>query len=155
MLHFCEQTILIEKCFVCGSKGSTLTSTNDLNTTQQSWFEEQHWGIAIGSLLCSLCAQYFFCKEDSNVSSRDQRSNMITAAKKAKSDQLKQPGGARKHVAKHVTVDQGVDKYGKHVLYNNSWLLLCKCLLLSSCKCFGKKVHYHWLGSSICWPNIA
>ena len=37
-------------------------------------------------------------------------------------------------MAKHVTVDQCVEKYGKYGLYNNNNLLMCKCC--------GKKVDH-------------
>ena len=49
-----------------------------------------------------------------------------SAAKKTKPNQPKQPG-KKKHVAKHMTVDQRVEKFGKYGLYNNKNLLMCKC----------------------------
>ena len=53
-------------------------------------------------------------------------SSVSSAAKKTKPDQPKKPG-EKQHVAKHVTVDQRVEKYGKYGLYNNNNLPMCKC----------------------------
>ena len=60
--------------------------------------------------------------------------SVSSAAKKTKPDQPKKPG-EKKHVAKHVTVDQRVETCGKYGLYNNNNLLMCKCC--------GKKVDHH------------
>ena len=56
------------------------------------------------------------------------------AAEKTRPGQPKEPRD-RKHVVKHVTVDQRVDKYGKYGLYDNNGLLFCKCC--------GKQVDCH------------
>ena len=51
---------------------------------------------------------------------------MLSAAKKTKPDQPKQPS-TKKHVAKDGTSDQNVEKNGKYGLYNINNLLMCKC----------------------------
>ena len=58
---------------------------------------------------------------------------MTTFVKETKPDQPKQPSD-RKRVAKHVTVDQRVHKYGRYGLYNNNGLFGKSC---------GKTVDYH------------
>ena len=134
------------QCSVCGSKGSILTSTDDLDATQQSRFQEQHAEKPIGSLLCTLCVRYlqlapFFAKKTATLpvpgtnegTNEGSVSSVSIAAKKTKRDQPKKPG-EKKHVAKHMTVDQRVEKYGKYGLYNNNNLLMCKC--------YGKKVDH-------------
>ena len=122
-----NKTSLMTQCSVCGSKGSLLTSTDDLDTTQQARFQEQHAEKPTGSLLCTLCVRYlqptpFFAKKTATSSVPDANtgankgivSSVSGAAKKTKPDQPKKPG-EKKHVAKHVTVDQRVEKYGKYV----------------------------------------
>ena len=142
----------MEKCSVCGSKGSTLTSTNDLDATQQARFEEQHPDVATGPVLCSMCVWYLqpalcFAKKTATSSvSGTNESNVTTPAKKTRPDQPKQPDD-RKHIAKHVTVNQHAEKYAKYGLYSNNVLLLCKCC--------GKKVDYSREDSSLCWPKVA
>ena len=125
MQIFWLQTTLMEECSVCGTKGSTLTSMNDLDATQQAWFEEQHPQVAPRSLLCSLCVRYlqlapFFTKKTPNSSVRwINASNVTNPVKKIKSKEPTEPG-VTKHVAKTVTVDQHVYKYGKYGLFNNN-----------------------------------
>ena len=70
----------MEKCYVCGSKGSTVTSTNDLDVTHQARFEEQHLDKAtvcvvfILDVVSLTSILFFFCTEDSNlVSTTGQR----------------------------------------------------------------------------------
>ena len=139
------------QCSVCGSKGSTLTSTDDLDATQQAQFQEQHAENPTGSLLCTLCVRYlqpapFFAKKTATLSvpgnnagtNEGSVSSVLSAAKNTKPDQPKKPG-EKKHVAKHVTVDQRVEKYGKYGLYNNNNLLMCKCC--------GNKVDHQWESS--------
>ena len=133
-------------CSVCGSKGSTLTSTDDLDATQQARFQEQHAEKPTGSLFCALCVRYFqpapfFARKKATSSGPSANtgtnegivSSVSTAAKKTKLDQPKKPC-EKKHVAKHVTVHQRVEKYGKYGLYNDNNLLMCKCC--------GKKVDH-------------
>ena len=141
-----DTTSLMTQCSVCGSKGSTLISTDELDATQQARFQEQHAEKPTGFLLCTLCVRYlqpapFFAKKTAtssepgtNVGTNEGSvSSVSSAAKKTKPDQPKTPG-EKKHVAKHVTVDQRVEKYGKYGLCNNNNLLMCKCC--------GKKVDH-------------
>ena len=96
--------------------------------------------------MCTLCVRYlqqtpFFAKKTatSSVPGTNAGTNegsiwsVSGAAKRTKRDQPRKPS-EMKHVAKHVTVDQRVEKYGKYGLYHNNNLLMCKC--------YGKKVDH-------------
>ena len=68
--------------------------------------------LGLPVLLCSLP---FFANKTATSVPGTTGSNVTTHAKKTKSDQPKQPSDG-KHVAKHVTIDQCVDKYGKYAV---------------------------------------
>ena len=112
------------QCSVCGSKGSTLTSTDDLDATQQARFQEQNAEKPTGFLLCTLCVPAPFCAKKTAASSvpgtnvgtnEGSVSSVSSAAKKKPKKPVE-----KKHVAKRVTVDQRVEEYGKYGLYTTT-----------------------------------
>ena len=112
----------METPFVCGSEGSTLTSMtlahlNRPGLSNNVRSEQQRSRVSVVVIVCAVLSSgavlFFFVKQPGNSSVPGTNGyNVMTPAKKTKPDQHRQPSG-RRHVAKHVTVDQRVDKCGK------------------------------------------
>ena len=73
-------------CSVCNSKGSTLSSSNDLHATQQAWFQKQHpERVSVVFIVCPvpLATQFLARKTTTSVPGANE-CNVLTAAKKTK-----------------------------------------------------------------------